>query len=256
MIVVLAFVRWCRSEDGPGINDARQIDRQTLQDYAEQQRHLVERSDFAIATAQNRLSSVNRTLVALRGDQYVKVPSPSKALGMRRTSVRRSMPQGQDREHVKRVVEVLCAHQQPRAAAIAQLARATGMRLREAILADLLRLKREAEQYGKINIQDGTKGDRSGASAPRWIRADDHIREALRFAEQVPPTVAATYLRRTKPTSISNGESSSLHGTSPISTTSKVATNCGQPMRANAISKSPITPHPSTGATAINSTDA
>ena len=29
-----AFVRWCRSEDAPGYNDARQIDRQTLQDYA------------------------------------------------------------------------------------------------------------------------------------------------------------------------------------------------------------------------------
>ncbi len=27
------FVRWCRSEDGPGYNDARQIDRQALQDY-------------------------------------------------------------------------------------------------------------------------------------------------------------------------------------------------------------------------------
>ena len=183
----LAFVRWCRSEDGPGINDARQIDRQTLLDYAEHLRHLVERSDLAIATAQNRLSSVNRTLAALRGDQYVKVPSPSKALGMWRTSVRRSVPQGQDLEHVTRVVEVLCAHQQPRAAAIAQLARATGMRLREAILADLPRLKREVEQYGKINIQDGTKGGRSGASAPRWITADDHIRDALRFAEQISP---------------------------------------------------------------------
>jgi hypothetical protein len=58
---------------------------------------------------------------------------------------------------VKRIVDVLCEHQQPRAAAIAQLARATGMRLREAILADLPRLKREAEHYDKINIQDGTK---------------------------------------------------------------------------------------------------
>jgi hypothetical protein len=28
-----AFVRWCRSEDGPGFNDARQIDQQTLLDY-------------------------------------------------------------------------------------------------------------------------------------------------------------------------------------------------------------------------------
>ncbi|MBC3957715.1 hypothetical protein H8S56_22170 [Pseudomonas sp. DOAB1067] len=66
-------------------------------------------------------------MAALRGDQYVKVPSPSKALGMQRTSVRRSIPQGQDREHVKRIVDALCEHQMPRAAAIAQLARATGM---------------------------------------------------------------------------------------------------------------------------------
>ena len=34
-----AFVRWCRSEDGPGFNDARQIDRQTLLDYAVHLRH-------------------------------------------------------------------------------------------------------------------------------------------------------------------------------------------------------------------------
>jgi integrase len=182
-----AFVRWCRSEDGPGFNDARKIDRQTLLDYAGYLRQQVEQGAICIATAQNRLSSVNRTMAALRGDQYVKVPSPSKALGMRRTSVRRSEPQGQDREHVKRIVDVLCEHKMPRAAAIAQLARATGMRLREAILADLPRLKREAEQYGKINIQDGTKGGRSGASAPRWITVDEHIRDALRFAEQVSP---------------------------------------------------------------------
>ncbi|MHC8348233.1 integrase domain-containing protein [Pseudomonas sp. RT4P38] len=182
-----AFVRWCRSEDGPGFNDARQINRQTLMDYAGHLRQQVERGELAIATAQNRLSSVNRTMAALRGDQYVKVPGPSKALGMRRTSVRHSVPQGQDREQVKRIVEVLCEHQQPRAAAIAQLARATGMRLREAILADLPRLKRESEQYGKINIQDGTKGGRSGASAPRWIEVDEHIHEAVMYAEQVSP---------------------------------------------------------------------
>lgn len=182
-----AFVRWCRSEDGPGFNDARQIDRQTLLDYAGHLRQQVEHGELAIATAQNRLSSVNRTMAALRGDQYVKVVSPSKALGMQRTSVRRSVPQDQDRERVKRVVDVLCAHLQPRTAAIAHLARATGMRLREAVLADLPRLKREAKQFGKINIQDGTKGGRSGASAPRWITVDDHIRDALRFAEKVSP---------------------------------------------------------------------
>ncbi|MGF0241548.1 integrase domain-containing protein [Rhodococcus sp. IEGM1300] len=181
------FVRWCRSKDGPGFNDARQIDRQTLLDYAGHLRQEVEQGVIGIATAQNRLSSVNRTMAALRGDQYVKVPSPSKAIGRQRTSIRTVPPQGQGREHVKRIVDALCEHQ-PRAAAIAQLARATGMRLREAILADLPRLQREAEQIGKINIQDGTKGGRSGASAPRWITVDEHIRDALAFALQVSPS--------------------------------------------------------------------
>lgn len=189
-----AFVRWCRSEDGPGFNDARKIDRQTLLDYAGYLRQQVEHGELAIATAQNRLSSVNRTLAALRGDQYVRVVSPSKALGMQRTSVRTMPPQGQDRDHVKRIVNILSEHLQPRAAAIAQLARATGMRLREAILADLPRLRREAERYGKINIQDGTKGGRSGASASRWIWVDNHIREALTYAEQVSPVGSGNLL--------------------------------------------------------------
>ncbi|WP_060485618.1 integrase domain-containing protein [Pseudomonas sp. NBRC 111123] len=183
----LAFVRWCRSERGPGINDARQIDRKVLTDYAAYLRDVVRRGDLAVSTAQNRLSSVNRTMAALRGDQCVKLSSPSKALGMQRTGVRQSIPQGQDREQVKQIVDVLCRQQQLRAAAIILLARATGMRLREAILADLPRLQREANRYGRINIQDGTKGGRSGASAHRWIWMNDYIREALTYAEQASP---------------------------------------------------------------------
>ena len=121
-----AFVRWCGSENGPGFNDARQIDRQTLLDYAGHLRQQVEQRELAIATAQTRLSSVNRTLAALRGDQYVKVPSPSSALGMQRTTVRTTAPQDQDREQVMRIVDTLCEHQLARAAAIAQLALAAG----------------------------------------------------------------------------------------------------------------------------------
>lgn len=182
-----AFVRWCRSEQGPGINDARQINRKVLADYAVYLREMVRRGELAVSTAQNRLSSVNRTMAALRGDQCVKLPSPSKALGMQRTGVRQSVPQGQDREQVKQIVEALCSEHQQRAAAIVLLARATGMRLREAILADLPRLNHEAEVCGKINIQDGTKGGRAGASAPRWIAVSDNVRDALEFARLVSP---------------------------------------------------------------------
>lgn len=183
----LAFVRWCRSDQGPGINDARQIDRKVLADYAAYLRDMVMRGDLAVSTAQNRISSVNRTMAALRGDQHVKLPSPSRALGMQRSGVRHSVPQGQDRKQVKQIVDVLCRDHQLRAAAIVLLARATGMRLREAILADLPRLSREANALGRINIQDGTKGGRAGASAPRWIAVDDHVRGALGFARKVSP---------------------------------------------------------------------
>lgn len=182
-----AFVKWCRSEQGPGINDARQIDRKVLADYAAYLRDAVGRGDLAVSTAQNRLSSVNRTMAALRGDQYVKLLSPSKALGMQRTRVRHSVPQGQDREQIHQIVDALCGQHYARAAAIVLLARATGMRLREAILADLPRLSREANELDRINIQDGTKGGRAGASAPRWIAVDGHVRNALKFARQVSP---------------------------------------------------------------------
>jgi len=182
-----AFVRWCRSDQGPGIKDARQIDRKMLADYAAYLRDMVMRGDLAISTAQNRISSVNRTMAALRGDQCVKLPSPSNALGMQRTGVRHSAPQGQDREQVKKIVDALCRDHQQRAAAIILLARATGMRLREAILADLPRLSQEANALCRINIQDGTKGGRAGASAPRWVAVNDNIHDALRFAAQVTP---------------------------------------------------------------------
>ncbi|WLI07446.1 integrase domain-containing protein [Pseudomonas sp. FP597] len=183
-----AFVNWCRSEEGPRLNDARQIDREVLMLYAAYMRQQVDQGNVGIATAQNRLSSVNRTMAALRGDQYVKIPSPSKALGMQRSSVRSEAPQGQDRAQVELIARALSDRQQSRVSAIVLLARETGMRLREAILADLPRLQREVRQLGKINIQDGTKGGRSGASAPRWIAVTDQIRGALDRAWEASPS--------------------------------------------------------------------
>ncbi len=191
-----AFVRWCRSAEGPGYNDTRQIDLRTLQDYAAHLRQLLRRGEICIATAQNRLSSVNRTLAALRGDHDVRIASPSKALGMRRSAVRISAPDGQDRQQIQRVLEALGEQQHERVAAIVLLARATGMRLREAILADLPRLQREAERLGRINIQDGTKGGRSGASAPRWIAASEEVKAALQFAGNASPTGSRNLLAR------------------------------------------------------------
>lgn len=76
-----AFVKWCRSEDGPGVNDARRIDRQMLADYAAYVRGQVERVELAVSTGQNRISSVNRTMAALRGDQYVRGAESEQGVG-------------------------------------------------------------------------------------------------------------------------------------------------------------------------------
>jgi len=191
-----AFVRWCRSKDGPGCNDARQIDRQTLQDYAAYLRQQMQQGELCIATAQNRLSSVNRALAALRGDQDVRIVSPSQALGQKRSTIRMSAPDGQDQQQVQRLLQVLVEQKHERVAAIVMLARATGMRLREAILADLPRLHREAKHLGRINIQEGTKGGRSGASAPRWIIASEEVKAALQLAREASPVGSRNLLTR------------------------------------------------------------
>jgi len=191
-----AFVCWCRSEEGPGYNDARRIDRQTLQGYAAYLRQQVQQGELCIATAQNRLSSVNRTLAALRGDQDVKIASPSKALRQQRSTVRTRAPDGQDRHQLQRVIKALSEQQHERVAAIVMLTRTTGMRLREAILADLPRLHREAERIGRINIQDGTKGGRSGASAPRWVIANGAVQAALQLAHHASPIGSRNLLAR------------------------------------------------------------
>ncbi len=235
-----AFVRWCRSKDGPGFNDARQIDRQTLLDYAGHLRQQVEQGELAIATAQNRLSSVNRTLAALRGDQYVKVPSPSNALEMQRTTIRMTVPQGQDREHVIRIVDAL-REDHPRAAAIALLARVTGMRLREAILADLPRLLREAEITGRSTFRTAPKVAVQAHRHPGGSQWMIILAKHSGMPSSSLPTVVATCWHRTKATSISKKESPAQPETSSIHTTSKASMNCGPPMHANAMSRSPIT---------------
>lgn len=85
------------------------------------------------------------------------------------------------------IARALSDRQQSKVSAIVLLARETGTRLREAILADLPRLQCEIRRLGKINIQDGTKGARSGASAPRWITVIDQVREALDRDSEVAP---------------------------------------------------------------------
>lgn len=82
-----------------------------------------------------------------------------------------------------------------RVSAIVGLARACGVRLREAILANLSRLHSEACNCGKINIQDGTKGGRKGAYAERWIPATKAVETAIGYAMSVSPRSSKNLLK-------------------------------------------------------------
>lgn len=45
-----AFVQWCRTEEGPRLNDARQIDREILMRYSAHVREQVNQGNVGIAT--------------------------------------------------------------------------------------------------------------------------------------------------------------------------------------------------------------
>lgn len=132
----------------------------------------------------------------LSQSEGLRISSPSQALGRQRCTVRIKAPDGQNHQYLRQVLQVLIEQKYERVAAIVMLTRVTGMRLREAILADLPRLHREAKEWGGINIQDGTEGGRSGASAPRWVTATEQINVAIQLARATSPFGSRNLLAR------------------------------------------------------------
>ncbi len=163
------FCDWLR--DYYGIRDAGAIKPHHLDDYAEHLAQQVEEEVMAVAYAQNLLSSVNTTLKALRGDGHLRIDSPSKRVG-KRSHIRRELPSGYDWDRFQSAVDALYDADLPRAAAVAQLARSLGLRLREAVLGDIPRWLRERDAHGKIDVREGTKGGR-GKEVARWVPVVD-----------------------------------------------------------------------------------
>lgn len=185
------FLNWAYAEHK--IDDARNITNAIFYEYAAYLKLLLAEEEISIDTATNRISSVNVVLAIMREDQKVRIDKISCALGENRCYIRRSIPDGMDFLQVKELHNQLIAAGFPRSAAIIMLARTTGMRLRECILADTPRLIREAA-HGQINVQDGCKGGRSGAFAPRWISVTDEILYALKYARKVTPVSSRNLL--------------------------------------------------------------
>jgi len=174
------FVGWAR--ETCSIRDARQVDGATLARFGQTLAEKVRQGNASVAYAQNLLSTVNVVLEALRGDTRVRC-SPSALVGQR-SHVRGNPPPGIDRRAVQTCAETLRGRGHAHAAAVVELARELGLRVREASLLDARVALREAVRHGAVNITEGTKGGR-GRRVDRWVPVSATALESLRRAAAV-----------------------------------------------------------------------
>jgi integrase len=179
------FCDWMKTQLGE--TDLRYITQENLVNYGEHLKLLMVLGSISVNTATNRISSCNVIFKIMRGDTKICIVKIGKLLGKKRSYIRKSSPAGMLLSDVELLQQQLEHADLTRVSAIAGLTSACGMRLREAILADLPRLQREARNKGEINIQEGTKGGRRGAFAERWIPATDEVKAAINYAIKVSP---------------------------------------------------------------------
>ena len=186
------FAKWARED--AGVRDlARNETQELLTRYAEQIGERVAQGELSTSYGQNLISSAQVTLRAMTGDGSIRV-SPSEYVGAR-NNVRSEAPDAIDRGRVAAAAEIMRGVGLDRAAAVIELAREFGLREREASLANLDRLEREAREYGQVNIQEGTKG---GRDADRWVPVSESGRGVLERALAIRPEGSKNLLDRSE----------------------------------------------------------
>ena len=158
------FVSWCR--DQRGIRDANLVDQGMVNEYGQELAEKVATDQLSTAYAQNLLSTVNVVLEAMRGDQQVRV-APAKLIGQR-IRVRTDSPVGLDGKAVRQCADRLRINGHDQIAAMVEVARALGLRLREASMLNARAALGQAKKHGAVNITAGTKGGR-GHRVDRWV---------------------------------------------------------------------------------------
>ncbi|MDX1488957.1 MAG: hypothetical protein R3268_12190, partial [Acidiferrobacterales bacterium] len=144
------FVAWCREERS--IHDARAINTNIVEDYGRSLRDKVD-VGMSPAYAQNLLSSVNVVLEAMRDDRQVRV-APAELVGQR-SRVRTNSPSGLDQRTVRQCADQLRQNGHERVAATVEVARALGLRLREASMLNARVALGQVKKHGKVNITAG-----------------------------------------------------------------------------------------------------
>ena len=158
------FVSWCRDERG--IRDANSVDKGIVSEYGQELAEKVATDQLSTAYAQNLLSTVNVVLEAMRGDRRIRV-APAKLIGQR-TRVRTDPPAGLDAKTVRQCADRLRMNGHQEIAAMVEVARSLGLRLREASMLNARAALGQAKKHGAVNITAGIKGGR-GHRVDRWV---------------------------------------------------------------------------------------
>lgn len=187
---VIVLSRYCKK---CGISDARDITQSVLENYAAYLKIRLTGeylwsngevdSTISIAYAHNLISTANIVMLAIRHDNELKLSAKS-ALEMSRSNIRKK-PIHADIYDVHTAAEIMVAKGHPRVAAVVLLCRTYGMRVQEAMLQNLNRMKRDIRKTGKARIIEGTKGGRQCDS--RAIPSNDERKKSLEFALSVKP---------------------------------------------------------------------
>ena len=179
------FCEWAKTQN---VREARQINTRTLNLYGDYLRARLEGQGkpLAVSTAQNRLSTCNTVLRALRSNRDISI-KPAEVLQAKRQHSRTHPPE-LSREKLAEVQQVLCHQGHGRIAAVLGLCRELGLRSREAVLLDCNHALNQARALGKVDIERGTKGGRgkstitSPSRVERWVPASESAINALTTA--------------------------------------------------------------------------
>ncbi len=170
------FATWCKEQQ---IRDAKEITREDVEDYCRSLAEKVDAEEIKVSYAINLISSVNVTLSCMRGDNKLRV-KPSAEVGSR-DRARRDPPAGLRQHSVRQCADRLRREGEARIAATIEVARAFGLRRREASMLNARAALGQAYRRGAINITAGTKGGR-GHRVDRWVPVTPYTMQVLRRA--------------------------------------------------------------------------
>lgn len=151
-----------------GIKDLRKVRYTDLQAFGAHVAQMANNHNWSAAYAQNLISDANALMGSVRRQRSFRI-HPC-AYVSQRGWTRTHPPTGMSMREVEQCAHALFQNGDVRAAVILLMARFFGMRLQEAVKANLPRLLRQAQREGRINILEGTKGGRKVA---RYVSTTD-----------------------------------------------------------------------------------